>query len=82
MGWRQFKAFADPADGEAGAIYRALGWRPLAPTHGKRWCHALIDAGRVMSDRAIYRRHGSHEAARASGALIVRRLARVGWVAA
>ena len=35
--------------------------------------------GRVLSDRAIYRRHGSHAAARAAGAQIVRLPPRQAW---
>jgi hypothetical protein len=80
MGWRRFKAYSDPAAGETGAVYRAAGIRPCVPTkHGSwPWRYALRVGGRTMSDRAIYRRFGSHAAARAAGAL-VKVPARLAW---
>ena len=79
MGWRAFRPYTDPAAGETGSIYRALGWRPVVTRHGKPWRYALIEAGRALSDRAIYRRFGSHAAARAGGAQIIRAPARIAW---
>ena len=81
MGWRRFKAYSDRAAGETGAIYRAAGFKPCAPTkHGKwRWRYAVIVSGRSLSDRAIYRRYGGHAAARAAGATIVKVPARVAF---
>jgi hypothetical protein len=67
-GWRAFKAFSDPMAGETGGLYRALGWRPGVNRHGK-WRYALVERGKVRSDRAIYRRYGSHAAAREPGAI-------------
>jgi hypothetical protein len=78
QGFRAFKAYTDPAAGETGAIYRALGWLRLPSRHGP-WRYALAIAGRSLSDRAIYRRFGSTAAARAAGAAIVRTPARVAW---
>jgi hypothetical protein len=54
--------------GETGGLYRALGWRPGVNRHGK-WRYALVERGKVRSDRAIYRRRGSHAAAREPGAI-------------
>jgi hypothetical protein len=80
-GWRRFKAFSDPSAGETGAVYRAVGFKPCAPTkHGKwPWRYALRVGGRLLSDRAIYRYFGGHAAARAAGATIVKVPARVAW---
>ena len=80
-GWRTIKAYSDPRFLEEGLAYRAAGFKPCPPSrHGDRSRYALVEGGRVMSDRAIYRRHGSHAAARAAGAAIVRLPARVAWV--
>jgi hypothetical protein len=80
FGWASIKAYSDPRFGEAGLVYKAAGFRQCPPSkHGNRFRYALIVAGRVLSDRAIYRRHGSHAAARAAGAAIVRLPARVAW---
>ena len=80
FGWRSVKAFSDPRFGEAGLIYRAAGFRPAGPSaHGKPWRYGLLDGGRVLSDRAIYRRHGSHAAARAAGAELIKVPARRAW---
>jgi hypothetical protein len=77
-GWRAFKAFSDPMAGETGGLYRALGWRPGVNRHGK-WRYALVERGKVRSDRAIYRRYGSHAAAREPGAIHRAGPARVAW---
>jgi hypothetical protein len=79
LGHRMFKAFTDPVAGETGAIYRALGWRSVVPAHP--WRYELREGGRQFCDREIYRRFGSHEAARAAGATIVRTPRRTPWVA-
>jgi hypothetical protein len=80
LGWRVVRAYSDPRFGERGAVYRAAGFAPCPPSrHRNRFRYALVQAGRVMSDRAIYRLHGSHAAARAAGALLVRLPARVAW---
>jgi hypothetical protein len=80
-GWRRFKAYADVAAGETGAIYRAAGFQPCGPTkHGTwRWRYALMIGGKLWSDRAIYRRCGNHAAARAAGAMIIKVPARVAY---
>jgi hypothetical protein len=77
-GWRRFKAYADAAAGETGAIYRAAGFRPCASTRWP-WRYALIVGGKMLSDRAIYRRFGGHAAARAAGAAIVKVPTRIAW---
>jgi hypothetical protein len=81
LGWERFKAYSDPSTGETGATYRAAGFKPCAPSkHGRwPWRYALVVAGRRLSDRAIYRRFGSHAAARAAGALIVKVPTRQAW---
>jgi hypothetical protein len=48
--------------------------------HGNAFRYALIDGKRVLSDRAIRRRHGSHAAARAAGATTARVPARIAWL--
>ena len=76
--WRTVKAFSDFRCGEAGKVYKATGFRQCPPSrHGNRFRYALLDGGRLLSDRAIYRRYGSHAAARAAGAEIIRLPARV-----
>jgi hypothetical protein len=52
---------------------------PLEARHGKRFRYALAEGERIMSDRAIYRRRGSHAAALAAGAELVRLPARIAW---
>jgi hypothetical protein len=80
FGWRDVRAFSDPRFGEAGLVYRAAGFTRCPPSkHRNKFRYALVDAGRLLSDRAIYRRHGSHAAARAAAAVIVRLPARVAW---
>jgi hypothetical protein len=79
LGWRTVKAYSDPAFGEQGLVYRASGFRQAAPTTHGPIRYALVDGGRTLSDRAIYRRYGSHAAARASGAEIVRVPSRIAW---
>jgi hypothetical protein len=80
LGWRTVKAFSDPRFGEAGIVYRAVGFAACPPSkHGNAFRYALVDGRRTLSDRAIYRRHGSHAGARAAGAAIVRMLARIAW---
>jgi hypothetical protein len=81
LGWGTIKAYSDPRFGEQGLVYRAAGFTPCPPSrHGKRFRFGLVAAGRVlMSDRAIYRHYGSHAAARAAGAAIVRLPARQAW---
>jgi hypothetical protein len=65
LGWRRVKAFSDPRFGEAGLVYRAVGFRPCPPSkHGNAFRYALVDNGKVLSDRAVYRRHGSQSAPR------------------
>ena len=80
-GWERFKAYSDPSAGETGATYRAAGFKLCAPSkHGRwPWRYALVVAGRRLSDRAIYRRFGSHAAARSAGALIVKVPTRQAW---
>jgi hypothetical protein len=54
-GWRVFFAYADPAAGEAGVIYRACGWRWLGASvgRGQRWRYVFTAPnGRRVSDRA------------------------------
>ncbi len=83
LGWATIRAYSDPRFGEEGLVYRAAGFVRCAPSrHGWGWRYALVTAGRVLSDRAIYRRFGSHAAARAAGAAIVRLPARIAWEAA
>jgi hypothetical protein len=79
VGWRRFKAYSDPAAGETGAIYRAVGFRPHASTRWP-WRYALIVGSKKLSDRAIYRRFGGHAAARAAGATIAKVPARLAWI--
>jgi hypothetical protein len=80
LGWSNVRAYSDPRFGEEGLVYRAAGFRELPPSrHGKTFRYGLVLAGRVMSDRGIYRRFGSHAAARAAGAAIVQLPARVAW---
>jgi hypothetical protein len=80
LGWTNVRAYSDPRFGEAGLVYRAANFKPLPPSgHGKRFRYGLVWAGRILSDRAIYRLFGSHAAARAAGAAIVRLPARVAW---
>lgn len=80
LGWATIRAYSDPRFNEEGRVYRAVGFVQCPPSkHGWGWRYALIVAGRVLSDRAIYRRFGSHAGARAAGAAIVRLPARVAW---
>jgi hypothetical protein len=80
LGWSSVKAYSDPHFGEEGLVYKAAGFRQCPPSkHGNAFRYALVVAGRVLSDRAIYRRFGSHGAARAAGAAIVRLPARIAW---
>jgi hypothetical protein len=80
LGWRTVKAFSDPRFGEAGIVYRAVGFQLCPPSrHGNAFRYGLVDGRRVLSDRAIYRRHGSHAGARAAGAMLVRTPARIAW---
>ena len=66
LGWQTVKAYSDPRYGEAGLVYKAVGFRPCPPSkHGDASRYGLQDGKRVLSDRAIYRRHGSHAGARA-----------------
>jgi hypothetical protein len=79
-GWPTVKAFSDPRFGERGLVLAASGFRRLPPSkHGNAWRYALDEGGKILSDRAIYRRHGSHAAARAAGATLIRLPARVAW---
>jgi hypothetical protein len=80
LGWARIKAYSDPRFGEEGLVYRAAGFSQCPPSkHGNAFRYALIVAGCVLSDRAIYRKFGSMPAARAAGAAIIRLPARVGW---
>jgi hypothetical protein len=80
FGWSSIKAYADPRFGEAGLVYRSGGFKQCPPSrHRNRFRYALVWAGRVLSDRAIYRIFGGHAAARAAGAAIVRLPARIAW---
>jgi hypothetical protein len=72
LGWRRIKAYSDPRLGERGLVYKAAGFRACPPSkHGKSR-YALVENGRLWSDRAIYRRHGTHAAARANCGTIIR----------
>jgi hypothetical protein len=77
-GWSKFKAYADVAAGETGAIYRAAGFKLRASTRWP-WRYQLQISGKKLSDRAIYRIFGGHAAARAAGAVITKVPARVAW---
>jgi len=80
LGWQVVRSYSDPRFGEGGVVLKASGFRPCPPSrHGDRCRYALVENGKVLSDRAIYRRHGSHAAARASGATLVRVPARQAW---
>jgi hypothetical protein len=80
LGWRTVKAFSDPRFGEAGIVYRAVGFAMCPPSkHGDAFRYGLVDGRRILSDRAIYRRYGSHAGARAAGAVLIRTPARVAW---
>jgi hypothetical protein len=78
LGYQRFKAYADPAAGETGAIYAATGFRPVASTRWP-WRYALQVGAKVLSDRGIYRYFEGHAAARAAGAEIVKVPARSAW---
>ena len=79
-GWSHVKAYSDPRFGEQGLVYAAAGFKRCPPSrHGDPCRYALVEGGRVLSDRAIYRRHGSHAAARAAGATLIRVPARRAW---
>jgi hypothetical protein len=79
--WRTVKAYSDPRFGEAGKVYRAAGFTACPPSkHGSGHRYALREGGRLLSDRAIYRRYGSHAAARAAGKEIIRVPARQAWL--
>jgi hypothetical protein len=80
LGWQTVKAYSDPRFGEAGRVYKAVGFRQCPPSkHRTPWRYALQVGNRVLSDRAIYRRHGSHAAARAAGSTIVKLPPRTAW---
>jgi hypothetical protein len=80
LGWQVVKAYSDPRFGEAGLVYKAVGFRQCPPSkHRTPWRYALVEHGRTYSDRQIYRRHQSHAAARAAGAVIVRLPPRQAW---
>jgi hypothetical protein len=80
LGWGTVKAYSDERFNEAGVVYKAVGFRQCPPSrHRNRSRYALIWAGRVLSDRAIYRIFGSHAAARAAGAALIRVPARQAW---
>jgi hypothetical protein len=81
LSWRLVKAYSDIRFGEHGLVYRATGFKPCPPSRHGSWGYryALVECGEVLSDRAIYRRHGSHAAARAAGATIVRVPERKAW---
>jgi formylglycine-generating enzyme required for sulfatase activity len=73
-------AHPDPRFNELGIVYRGANFKPLPLSrHGEQFRYGLVWAGRMLSDRPIYRRFGSHAAARAAGAAIVRLPARVAW---
>ena len=73
---------SDPRFGERGVVYKAVGFRRCPPSkhQGGSYRYALVDGDRMLSDRAIYLRHGSHAGARAAGATIVRVPARTAWL--
>jgi hypothetical protein len=80
LGWRSVRAYSDPRFGERGLVYAAVGFKLCPPSrHGDKHRYALVLGDKVLSDRAIYRRFGSHDAARAAGASISRLPARVAW---
>jgi hypothetical protein len=80
LGWRVVRAYSDPSFFEAGVVYRAAGFTRCPPSkHGDPCRYALVVGSRVLSDRAIYRKFGSHAAARAAGAMLIRLPARVAW---
>jgi hypothetical protein len=79
-GWQIVKAFSDERFGERGLVYKASGFQKCPPSkYGWDHRYGLAIGNRVLSDRAIYRRFGSHSAARAAGAQIVRLPARIAW---
>jgi hypothetical protein len=81
LGWRHVMAYSDERFGEAGIVYKAVGFRPAPPTkHPNRFRWGLVVGARTLSDRAIYRRYGSLAAARAARAQLVQLPLRVGWV--
>jgi hypothetical protein len=74
------KAFSDPRFDERGTVLAAVGFTRCPPSkHGTPFRYALAAGGRLLSDRAIYRRFRSMPGARAAGAQIVRVPARVAW---
>jgi hypothetical protein len=81
LNWRVIKAFSDPRFGERGLVYKAVGFKACPPSkHGTPWRYALVEAdGRIFSDRAIFRKYGSHARARAVGAQIVKLPPRQAW---
>jgi hypothetical protein len=80
LGWQTVKAFSDPRFGEAGLVYRAVGFRQCPPSkRGNGFRYGLAVGKRVLGDRQIYRRFGSMPAARAAGASIIRLPARIAW---
>jgi hypothetical protein len=80
LGWQTVKAFSDPRFGEAGLVYRAVGFRQCPPSkHGNGLRYGLAVGKLVLGDRQIYRRFGSMPAARAGGASIIRLPARIAW---
>jgi hypothetical protein len=80
LGWRTVRAYSDERFGEAGLVYRAVGFQRCPQSkHGNAHRYGLVAGGKVLSDRAIYRRFGGHAEARAAGAAIVRLPARQAW---
>ena len=80
FGWPVVKAYSDPRFGEAGLVYRAVGFKACPPSkHGNKFRYGLASRGKVLSDRQLYRRFGSMPAARAAGAEIIRLPARTAW---
>jgi hypothetical protein len=80
LGWRVVRAYSDERFGEAGILYKAAGFRPAPPSkHPNRFRWGLVQDGRTLSDRAIYRRYGSLRGARAAGAQLVQLPLRMAW---
>jgi hypothetical protein len=80
-GWGSVRSYTDPGLNERGIVLKAAGFTPCPPSrHGSPYRYALAVGGRLFSDRQIYRRHGSHAAARRAGAQIIKFPARVAWL--
>ena len=77
-GWRTIAAYSDSRFGEAGIAYRAAGFKPYPSKHGKIR-YGLVVGGAILSDRSIYRKFGSHGAARDAGAAVIALPARQAW---